>query len=310
VPIGGVFFNINAVTGSAGGTTDNLIGMNATATWNVTAVNGGQYRDTGSGRTLAFSNFEFLNGGTAADTFTISAGAEVTGRIDGGTGAAVDVLRALGGAAADQIDLPRPGRLSLDAKDTLFSSIEQVQLLGQGGNDRFGVRFDHGSPVPANGLIVNGGAGRDLLTAIGTAGSDVIRLTPAQLVVDGAAISYAALEQMDVHGGNGADTFSSRSVNLQPSLALVRFFGEAGNDTIGLTPSATTQFYIDGGPPVRPTFPGDSLFFVFQGAVTQPPVLLTNGGSDGIYYFANRRRVQFVSIEKGAGGFLDIQPWP
>jgi hypothetical protein len=245
-------------------------------------------------------------GGAGDDRIVLGGDLGVRVMVDGMLGN--DTLRVQGGARADTMTL-RPGRLSVNGHDMQFTGVERVQMLGAGGNDHFTVRFDHGSPVPVNGLMVNGGAGRDLLTVIGTAGNDLISLTPARLVVDGAAISYAALEQMDVLGGAGADTFSSQSVNLQPALALVRFFGEGGNDTVNLTPSATTQFYIDGGPPVQPAFPGDSLFLAFQGAVIRRPVLLFNGGSDGIYNFTNRKTVQFVSIESGdGGGFLDYQP--
>jgi hypothetical protein len=306
--IGGTFANINAVTGSAAGTTDNLFGLNRVSAWNVTGVDAGQYRDAGSGQALDFASVDFLTGGAASDTFTILAGARVTGRINGGGGPS-DVLRALGGAFGDRVGL-LPGRLTLDDRDTLFSNIEAVRLLGQGGNDVFGISAALGNPVPPQGILVDGGAGSDLLVVAGSGAADGVALTPAALLLNGSPIGYARLEQMDIHGGNGADVFNALSVNYQAALGLVRFFGELGNDTIGLTPSATTQFYIDGGPPVRPTFPGDSLFLVFQGAVIQPPVLLTNGGSDGIYNFTNRRRVQFVSIENGAGGLLDIQPWP
>src|SRR5262249_31549568 len=151
-----------------------------------------------------------------------------------------------------------------------------VRLLGQGGNDRFTVRFDQGNPVPAHDLSVSGGTGFDRLFVIATAGNDLVNLTPAQVLVNGAAIGYTSLEQMGIHGGAGADVFNALSVNYQAALVLVRFFGEGGNDTALLTPSATTQFYIDGGPPARPAFPGDSLAFAFQGAAVRPPVLLSN----------------------------------
>jgi secreted trypsin-like serine protease len=306
-PIGGLFFNMDAVVGSAAGTTDNLVGRSATALWVVSGVNAGQYFD--SGRSFDFSSVENLTGRDGEDTFILNAGTQITGRIAGGAGGG-DVLRGQGAAGVDTMVLT-PGRLTFNALATLFESVEAVQMLGEGGNDRFTVRFNQGNPVPVNGLAVVGGTGTDdRLTTIGSALADGMVLTPSFLKVNAAApVSYALLEQMDLFAGGGNDVFNAGFINYQAALAGVRFFGQQGNDTIRLAPSATTRFFIHGGPPARPTFPGDALFFIKTGQLIQPPVILGNGGSDGLFRFKNRMAVQFASIEQGVGGNLDIQPW-
>jgi hypothetical protein len=304
IPIGGVFFNIDALIGSSAGNTDRLLGVDAIASWTITAINAGTYAE--GGRSLPFTSFEFLLGGAAEDTFILNAGTQITGRINGAGSA--DVLRAVGSAGGDSMIL-RPWRLTLNALDSLFSEIEAIQLRGEAGNDRFTIRFDGGNPVPAGGASVTGGPGGDLLSTIGSMASDTMNLSPTMLRVNAATIGYSTLEQMDLFAGRGNDVFNALFVSYQPALANVRFFGELGNDRTTLAPSTTTRFFIHGGPPAFPTFPGDALFFVPMGQVIQKPVLLSNGGANGLYNFKNRKSVQFVSIEEGVGGHLDIQPW-
>jgi Ca2+-binding RTX toxin-like protein len=64
----------------AGSGLDELIGPNLVNTWGVTGLNQGTLPN------LAFREVESLVGGTDNDRFVFSAGARVTGRIDGGTG--------------------------------------------------------------------------------------------------------------------------------------------------------------------------------------------------------------------------------
>ncbi|MBU6510028.1 MAG: hypothetical protein KGQ73_07595, partial [Gammaproteobacteria bacterium] len=79
--IAGGFDNIAIIVGAngAGGLLNALTGPNSSNTWNVTASNAGNLDGV-----LAFSNFQTLNGGTAADTFNLAAG--VGGSINGGGG--------------------------------------------------------------------------------------------------------------------------------------------------------------------------------------------------------------------------------
>jgi hypothetical protein len=74
--IGTTWANINAAIGT--GTTDTLVGANATNTWNLTSTNAGNVNGT-----FAFTGFVNLTGGSGNDTCTFSDGAGVTGVLDG-----------------------------------------------------------------------------------------------------------------------------------------------------------------------------------------------------------------------------------
>jgi Ca2+-binding RTX toxin-like protein len=60
---------------------DRLTGPDQLNTWQVLATNAGKLDDQ-----LSFFGFENLTGGAAKDTFTISSGAGLTGKLDGGSG--------------------------------------------------------------------------------------------------------------------------------------------------------------------------------------------------------------------------------
>src|SRR5207237_976257 len=89
--------NIEALVG---GTTaaDTLIGSNAANNlWSITGTN------TGNVNGFAFSGFENLSGGTAADTFAFTAGSSVDGTVAGNGG--TDTLDYTAFGAAVAVDL-------------------------------------------------------------------------------------------------------------------------------------------------------------------------------------------------------------
>ncbi|HLJ94520.1 MAG TPA: hypothetical protein VKU02_15135, partial [Gemmataceae bacterium] len=76
--IGGTFAGIQSFTGGSGNNT--LIGADVTNAWNVTGSNSGTVYGAGS---VAFQAFQNLTGGSAANTFTFSDGAGISGNLDG-----------------------------------------------------------------------------------------------------------------------------------------------------------------------------------------------------------------------------------
>ena len=63
----GTFSNITTINANGGGT---LTGLNTVSSWDVDA---NSYTDTVSTRTLSHSGFATLQGGSAIDTFNVSA---------------------------------------------------------------------------------------------------------------------------------------------------------------------------------------------------------------------------------------------
>jgi len=164
------FYNIDTIVASTAGSTDILTGIDATASWGIDGSN--QYTST---NILDISNFETLDGGGGADTFTITGAqtmvlngnvgadnfifadnaANLTGNIDGGSQpdtlnwSAVSVNRdvsitAIGttdGLAGTQTDSISAGfdniefLIGTDTGDTLSTSLSTVNTWDILGSD-------------------------------------------------------------------------------------------------------------------------------------------------------------------------------
>jgi hypothetical protein len=74
------FSNIQAVIGSTA-PNNTLVGANTTNTWSLTGTNAGNINGS-----VTFSNFQYLTGGSANDTFRFNPGTGVSGIINGGGG--------------------------------------------------------------------------------------------------------------------------------------------------------------------------------------------------------------------------------
>src|SRR5207248_192715 len=103
--------NLQNIVGSSAGTADDLTGRNAAATWTVDAANAGHYQDA-STRTLDFTSFENLSGGTDNDRRVMQLGGSLAGSFDGGAG-------------HDAADL------------SALAAVQQVNILALGGTDGF-----------------------------------------------------------------------------------------------------------------------------------------------------------------------------
>ena len=116
-------------------------------------------------------------------------------------------------------------------------------------------------------------------------------------VVVGALVTFS--------GGGGADTFI---VNPSGGTTPIAINGLGGNDIFTITPDANIAFSIDGGSPVFPTFPGDTLDVDLSAAVN--PVYTPNGIGAGTFTFDNFAAIDFVSIELLAGDDFGDAPAP
>lgn len=84
-------------------------------------------------------------------------------------------------------------------------------INGLDGDDTVTVDFSKGNPLPAAGLIYNGGTfvTGDVLRIIGTTGPDIITVNDTQVLFGSAAITLNAVERVDVDGQAGGDHISA-----------------------------------------------------------------------------------------------------
>ena len=168
---GGLASGFSNIAAFVGGTNlDFLTGTNAATAW---AINGVY---TGTANAFTFSGMEFLNGGTAVDTFKFSS----TGRIiqlNGGGGG--DWLDYSGFRATEPVTVNFATGAATGINGGAKSSVSNIQnVIGGGGNDT----------ITGNNLsnILVGGPGNDSLMA-GNARSMLIGGTGADALVGGNA---------------------------------------------------------------------------------------------------------------------------
>ncbi len=164
----GGFANILTLVGSSA-TTDKLIGPNATNTWSITTINGGNVAG------FTFSAIENLTGGSANDLFKLSNGMGVTGQINGGAGSnTLDYSLSSTGVTVNLTTGTATGTGSIasiqnvtgsPANDTITGNSGSNTIIGNGGTD-----------------VLNGGGGGTDLFVLGStqgAGTTVTGAGPA-----------------------------------------------------------------------------------------------------------------------------------
>jgi hypothetical protein len=209
--ISGGFSNINRVVGSASGTTDSLTGINATASWSITAANAGTYTSTNS---LTFSNIKNLVGGTGNDGFTFS-GVGSENSVVGGAGS--NTLT--GNDAGDAFTIGAANSGSVTGVVTTFSNIQN--LVGGSGNDS----FTFVSPGSLTGTI-DGGAGTNTIT--GDNNGDSFTISAANAGSIASILSAGFSNVQNLVGGTGTDGFTF----VNPGSLTGTIDGGAGSNTI------------------------------------------------------------------------------
>jgi Ca2+-binding RTX toxin-like protein len=186
----------------------------------------------------SFTKLTVLGAANKADTVTVDpvAGGGLTlahgVTFDGGTGAATDTLRVQGTAGADTLavrsqTVPTPANLvafqsGANALSVRFTGTEQVQLVGQGGNDTYAI-----DALPVNVTIIDTG-GNDTLDFSQAASGVTVNLGIAlrQTVFGGATgLTLQATPIENVIGTALNDTITGNAVGN-------RLTGGAGNDVI------------------------------------------------------------------------------
>ncbi|MBI1314967.1 hypothetical protein GC176_27050 [bacterium] len=143
-----------------------------------------------------------------------------------------------------------------------------IQSVDRAGNDTIQWSDGDGSDV------VDGGFGDDIQQIMGGAGADSLSvnagMTAGHFTVDGAgaafSIDVATTEQLDIDGGDGADTIAVNSLTGVSDLTTVNVAGSGGADDLSATPTAGFTINIDGGDPGAGV--GDKFTYNASGTVT------------------------------------------
>ncbi len=177
----GGFANIQTLVGS-GAAGDKLIGPNATNIWSITAANAGT---VGS---FSFSGVKNLTGGTGVDEFVFSAGATVSGKIDGGTTNGNDWLDYAAYTTATTVNLATNSATGIDGG--VAGGIANIRNVrgGQGGNTLTGNSLGNILIGGVGNNTINGGSGRSILIA--DKGTSTINGGSADDIVIGGYTTY------------------------------------------------------------------------------------------------------------------------
>jgi hypothetical protein len=235
----GGFSLIEDLVGSAAGS-NTLVGPNSINTWSITGTNSGNIAG------LNFSGIQNLTGGPSLDAFVFSAGASVTGRINGG-------------GSGDWLDYaayttPVTVDLATASATGVGGGIANIQAVrgGQGGNTLTGNAQPNILIGGAGANTITGGAGPSILIGGGpstlTAGSGDAILVGGTTVYDSSSIAHdLALESIlaewassksfptrvndIIHGGglNGPNTLAW-GVNAHDDGNAHTLIGGSGND--------------------------------------------------------------------------------
>jgi hypothetical protein len=181
----------------------------------------------------------------------------------------------------------------------VFANFEE--LFGGSGKDAVTVDFSAGNPLAATGVTVDGQAGADTLSTIGSALRDVFSLGTTTFKVNGHVIRYKNLETLEATGGAGNDWFYAPSAALPSTVKLVRFFGEAGNDLATVAPTTLALLHMDGGA-------GTDTLKLVRGLARFLTPIPPRSATSGTYFFSNRKPLEFISFEVKDIGITQPQP--
>lgn len=211
---------VTAMTDVIGGLgTDTFEWQRGDATWSITAL------DTGTVETVSFSTFEHLVGADdRQDTFLFTAGATVSGRVEGGAGGFDSIV--ITGGDYQRITVttsaPDAGAIALDDRTLRYGGIEPVTIDAASAD----------------------------LTLNATAGDDVVRLGDApaagQSALDGlngtfgylAFVNPTALLTINLGGGDDAITIGTLDGGFAAALDIA---GGDGRDRIAFTGTVATR---------------------------------------------------------------------
>jgi len=235
------------IIGSTG--TDTLTGANRTNAWQITTTTAGTLNSN-----ISFTDFENLNGGSAGDTFTFSAGANITGLLDarGGTdrlnitALSTDITVELGANVTTNLNVDQFETINANADPTRINTLladdiaNTWNITGNDTGDLNGMTF-------TNFANVQGGSNDDVFT-VGALGNisgqidgglqatvdslDLSSQTSVDITVGGALSGVQNVEQVI---GNNTDSTLSADNALANTWEITGINSGTVNGTLAFT---------------------------------------------------------------------------
>ena len=91
---------------------------------------------------------------------------------------------------------------------TAIAQLSQIIASGSAGDDKITLDFSNGNPLPALGMSIDGGNGKNTISVIGTSGSDTLTAAATGLTFANAAgtvpITIQNIQSLEMVGGTGA----------------------------------------------------------------------------------------------------------
>ncbi len=137
-----------------------------------------------------------------------------------------------------------------------YATAPQFVISALGGNDTVIVDYSGGNPVPAQGLVVDGGSGTDVVSVVGSGGDDTLALSGASATLNGGQFAYSGAEELDLALGAGADSLTvagnagvnatAMKLDLSGGGSLSMAASSTLPDFVDLTVGAGTTFNLNG----------------------------------------------------------------
>ena len=198
--VGGTIAGIQAFTGGGGNNT--LVAADVSNVWNLAGSNTGSVTGVG---TVAFTGFQNLTGGAAANTFIFSDQAVISGNLDGGGGGSLDYSAYSSSVIVD---------LQTATATGVGGSIVNIQNVTGGTGGGAGI---YNILVGNGGNTLTGGNGRRNLLIAGPAASTLQGGDDDDILIGGTTAydqDVAALMAIMDYWSNTSDVYATRISNL------------------------------------------------------------------------------------------------